>query len=255
MNLAFVLLPESRPPEGEEIVRAFSSFPDEGESLHLKAAKAAEQTTAEVLEFEFGSSGTAFVALMPVAVPKGEADAAAQFSVFSLSTGWKLPSHTAHLVVTLRDVDSRSVSETLSRFTSFVAAVTKASGAVGVYWGNAGATHDAKFFIVTAQDREPVERLMLWTGVSVAREADGRLSLLSLGMKQLNLPDLLLIAPKSAGNDALATFFDLLAYVTSRGKPLPDGDTIGRTAEERMPVRYVHSPIDPSKRVWRVEVK
>lgn len=55
-------------------------------------------------------------------------------------------------------------------------------------------------------------------------------------MEQLNLPDLLLVAPKSTGNDALATFFDLLGYVAELGKPLPEGDTVGRAADERLPV-------------------
>jgi hypothetical protein len=63
-----------------------------------------------------------------------------------------------------------------------------------------------------------------------------------------------LVAPKSAGKDALATFFDLLAYLAERGEPLPEGDTVGRSADERLPVRYVPSPIDPGKTVWRVEL-
>jgi hypothetical protein len=148
-----------------------------------------------------------------------------------------------------------SLRDTLSLFTSLLAAVTKTSNAVGVYWGEAGATHDAKFLMSIAEDRDLDARLMLWTGVSTAREADGRLSLLSLGMNQLNLPDLLIIAEKSGGNEALGTFFDFLGYVSKLGKPLPEGDTIGRTENERLPVRYVPSPLDPSKKVWRVEIK
>jgi hypothetical protein len=74
-------------------------------------------------------------------------------------------------------------------------------------------------------------------------------------MKQLNLPDLLLIAPGSAGNAALGTFFDFLSYSAEFGKPLPEGDTIGRTADERLPIHYVRSPIDPKVKVWRVELK
>ena len=49
--------------------------------------------------------------------------------------------------------------------------------------------------------------------------------------------------------------YDLLAYVVSRGRPLPDGDTVGRTAAEKLPVHYVPSPIDPKVKVWRVELK
>jgi hypothetical protein len=62
-------------------------------------------------------------------------------------------------------------------------------------------------------------------------------------------------APKPAGTTALSTFFDLLAYVIDLGKPLPEGDAVGRTADERFPVHYVRSPIDPKVKVWRVELK
>ena len=132
--------------------------------------------------------------------------------------------------------------------TSLLGAVVKASPAVGIYWGEAGATHDAKFFLETAREQDVALRLTLWTGVSVGREPDGRLSLLSLGMKQLNLPDLLLIAPKSAGNSALEPFFTFLAYVADRGEPLPEGDTIGRSETEKLPVQYVPSPLDQRSR-------
>jgi hypothetical protein len=39
------------------------------------------------------------------------------------------------------------------------------------------------------------------------------------------------------------------------GKALLEGDTVGRTAEEKLPVRYVPSPVDPKQKVWRVELK
>src|SRR5688572_24295923 len=134
----------------------------------------------------------------------------------------ELPAHGAHLIVTLKDTKAISAIEALTRFTSLLATVTDVSGAVGVYWGKAGATHNPRFFISTAENREVTLRVALWTGVSLAREADGRLSMLSLGMRQLDLPDLLLIAPKSADDSTMETFFNLLAYSAENGKPLPE---------------------------------
>lgn len=256
INLAFVLLPKPSLPKAEGIARAFDHFATTKEqSLQPKGTQKTEQTTLEVLEFELKPGGTAFVALMPMPVPNGEAEDAARFSLSAVGTGWKLPKHYAHAIVTLRDAKTASMVDTLSLFTSLVAAVTEASQAVGVYWGEAGATHDAKFFLSIAQDQDVSSRIMLWSGVSVAHEKDGRLSLWSTGMKQLNLPDLLMIAPKSTGNSALGTFFDFLSYSAEFGKPLPEGDTIGRTADERLPIHYVQSPIDPKVKVWRVELK
>jgi hypothetical protein len=55
----------------------------------------------------------------------------------------------------------------------------------------------------------------------MARENDGRLRLLSLGMKQLNLPDLFLIVGKSSESVAIETMFDPLGYVAQRGQRYP----------------------------------
>lgn len=254
-NLAFVLLSEAGLPKGEDIVRAFASFAPEGQRLRPIGAKNEVQSGNNWLEFDISSGGKASVFALPFSIPTGEAEDAVRFSVSAMGTGWKLPAYNAHLVVSIVDIESSSVVASLSCFTSFLAAVIKASPAVGVYWGNAGATHDSEFFMSTAREPGLVHRITLWTGVSMAREPDGRLSLLSLGMNQLRLPDLLLVASKSAGVDALETFFDLLGYITEIGKPLPEGDTVGRTEDERLPVHYVPSPIDPSKKVWRVELR
>jgi hypothetical protein len=253
MRFAFVLLAEPHLPKGEDVVQSFSEFGTKGQRVQLAARKAGLEADLPILEFELKPEGKAFVMLLPTPVPNREADDAVRFSLSAMGTGWKLPVHKAHLIVTCEN--SGTPLESLSLLTSFLGAVVKASPAVGIYWGEAGATHDPRFFLETAREPEVNSRIMIWTGVSVSREMDGRLSLLSLGMKQLNLPDLLLIAPKSAGNSALEPFLSFLTYVANRGEPLPEGDTIGRSATERIPIQYVLSPMDQKTRVWRVEVK
>jgi hypothetical protein len=192
---------------------------------------------------------------MPFPVPNGEAEAAARFSVSAIGTDWKPAPHQAHLLVSLGDTKIPTATERLSLFTSLLAAVANAASSVGVYWGSAQATHDPGFLLSTAKSPDTVPRIMLWTGVSLAHEKDGRLSLLSLGMSQLGLPDLLFVTKQADGGDAFATFFDLLAYVAERGTPLPENDTVGRTAAEKLPVHYVPSPIDSKRKVWRVDLK
>jgi Domain of unknown function (DUF4261) len=104
--------------------------------------------------------------------------------------------------------------------TRVLAALTQAGGAIGVYEGEAHAT----------------------------------IEVLTLGMAQLLLLDLLLVAPAGQGNDALASSFDFLKYVLSLVRPLTKGETVGRTASEKLPVTYAPSPIDPAKQVMKVEL-
>ncbi|MEM9660523.1 MAG: DUF4261 domain-containing protein, partial [Planctomycetota bacterium] len=253
-NFAFVLLSEPSLPETQAVIEAFREFAAPGESLQVGADDSENGSSDEAFSLTLNTGEKSIVVLMPIAVPNGEADQGARFSLSSFRNNWKLPPHHAHLAVMLRAAPDAKPTAALSRFTSLLAAVTKASDAVGVYWGNAGATHDSEFFTSVASKQGVVPRIMLWSGVSVAREKDGRLSLLSLGMEQLKLPNLLLVAGESSAGVAVPTMYDLLAYVAERGKPLPDGDTVGRTGEERLPVRYTKSPVDAEKRVWRVEL-
>jgi hypothetical protein len=253
LNLAFVLLSQPTAPKGEEIERAFASFAIKGQRLHFRPGKARKSAAVDPLEFEIGADGTAFVALTPTPVPNHEADDAVRYSVSALGDRWKLGAHKAHLVVTSRE--GTHSAETLSSFTSLVAAVAQASSAVGIYCGSAGATHDPKFFEAIARERDTRSRLVLWNGVAIARAPDGRLSLMSLGMKQLDLPDLLLVVPVAKSDEALGMAFDLLGSVVHSGKPVAEGDTVGRNASERMPVHYVRSPVDPKAKVWLVDLK
>ncbi len=253
MNLAFVLLYEAKLPKGEAIERAFSAYAVKGQSLRYRPEKQSQSKNrdeqAVVLETD---GGQVMVALMPKPIPKGEAEEAVRYSISALDGKWKLGPHRAHLIVTLHmrgDAMTR-----LSLLTSVLAAISDASSAVGIYWGDAGATHDPKFFREIAKARTSPSRLVLWTGVSIAREGE-RYSLLSYGMNQFELPDLLLVVPRAKSDDAIPFMLDLLGMIVESGKALPEGDTVGRSASEKLPVHYVASPVDPKTKVWRVEMK
>jgi hypothetical protein len=160
MNVALVLLSQAKLPKGEDVERAFASYATKGQTLRRQPAKAKATATAtakrpggETLELDTGGGGYAIVALMPAPVPNHEADDAARFSVSGLGGRWKLPPHKAHLVVTAQGTGDKA--DSLSAFTSLVAAVVEASPAVGVYLGAAGATHDPKFFQDIARERDP----------------------------------------------------------------------------------------------------
>jgi Domain of unknown function (DUF4261) len=256
MNLAFVLLSRPVMPKEQDVVKAFARFVAKGESLKAEGTKSDTKSDGKstVTTFGLGPHGSAFVALMPIAVPNGEADEVAGNSLSALGMGWKLPPHHAHLVVSLTAPATEKPLEALQRFTSLVAAVTQAAPAVGVYWGDAHVTHDPKFFVETAAQPGVMPRITLWNGISVAKDGAARVSLLSLGMKQLGLPDLLLTAPRAKLGLAVESMFDLLSYLVDVGKPLPEGDTVGPTEHDKWKVHYVPSPTEPGEQVWRIEL-
>ena len=254
LNFACVLLSEAQLPDADAVALAFRDYAVAGEELRTEQGASEDGASAQAISLTLTSGEKSFAALMPTAVPGGEAEHNAQFSLSRFSDNWEPPRHTAHLVVTFHSTPDSPPAVRLSRFTSLLAAVTKASSAVGVYWGSAGATHGSEFFLAVASEQDIAPRMMLWSGVSIVRGEDGRLSLLSLGMEQFDLPNLLLVSGKDSETSAVETMYDLLTYVVTHGEPLPEGNTVGRTGDEHLPVHYVPSPIDPDKTVWRVEL-
>ena len=235
MRLCFVLLSHARALGAAPFEKALTEFPELGRVSWLSSTRAG--TSA----FNLGGLN-ALVALMPTPVPEGEADGATDRSLSGLDGSWTLPEHRAHLVVVQQGAKAGDVEE-LTAFTRVVAAIVRATQSVGVYWGEAGATHHPEFVVDMAHTELP---LPVWVGVSVAKG-----QLLSIGMKQFGLPDLLLSAAPVDGG-VFEFFYDLLAYVVRRGKRLPEGDSVGRTEKEKIKIRYVRSPVDAEAEVWSV---
>ncbi len=198
--------------------------------------------------------GAAFLALMPVPVPNGEAEAYAPLSVGSFSEKSELKSHAAHILVSLMVSEETAPLDGLTAFTSLLASILEVTDSVGVYWGNAGAAHTRKFFLSIASEADIIPRFMLWNGVSRSAERGKRMSLLSHGMGQLGLPDLYLVFDAKEAGAHFFRLFDLLAYVANRGEAIPAGDTIGASEDERVAVEYVPSPADSSRIVWKVSL-
>jgi hypothetical protein len=238
MHISFVLT--STPPilDASAIARVYDAL-HEGLPEH-----AGDGDTATIAD--------SILAAMPGAIPTGEAEQAAAYSVCAYGRGFALAPHCGYVVVTTPKLEDPRHS--LIEHTLVVAATAKALGALGVYEGDSSATHPTDFYVdVSTCGRLPV---MLWTGISIAAEPGDRIGILTRGIQnQVGLPDLLLTAPRAMGNDALAFLFDLLVEMVTQGEPVGAHQTVGRTEEEKLPVRYVPSPIDGSRQVVRIEMR
>jgi hypothetical protein len=225
----------------------------------LVSAIAEPSDEANVPTFNFADGrGEILLFMMPFAIPTGEAEAAAVFSVsrFSDTSVQPMTEHGAHAVVRLQSWQGSTPQDELMRLTWGVAAVAKATGALAVYWGNGGVTHPADFFISRATNSGgPGDSMLvdLWLGISVASERGGA-SFLTRGVhEQFALPDLKLWSPE-ASTHALVHAFDLISYVIDRGTPIAAGETVGSTADERLVVRYEFSPIGKAVQVMCVDL-
>ena len=217
-----------------------------------------------------GVSGASVrVLAVPGPVPNAEADTSAFLSLSAVNGRWRLGKHAAHLALSLEGSMQTKGSGVLSRlsgatreanklerlsvFTRVVAAVAKASGALGVHWAAGPVTHSPEFFEQVTKDT--TVPLPLWLGVSLTPEPGGRTSVLSFGMQQLSLPDLLLSGPSGEElPDTIDFFFSALATIAERGVAPHEGETIPRSLLSRPKVSYGTSPVEAGLEVWKLEL-
>lgn len=241
MRLAFVLTDSPRLPAPAALETALRDFEGLTTPQWLDTTAAPQRLALE--------SGGLELALAWVAgpIPGVSLDDAATHTLSWHVDGWAPPASRGHIVCLMPTGDAGTAE--LLRFTRAVAAVARATDAVGVYWPQSQLVHDAEAFIALAAEALPVS---LWVGLRLERGARGD-EVLSHGMWQFTLPELLLTAP-DADLDVIDFFYDLLAYVVRRGEALPTGDTIGRSRAERLPIQYVPSPLSDDELVWLVEL-
>lgn len=209
------------------------------------------------------------VLAVPGPVPNAEADTSAFLSLSSVNGRWRLGKHAAHLALSLEGPMQTKASGVLSRlsgttreanrlerlsmFTRVVAAVSKASHGLGVHWAAGPVTHSPEFFSQVA--KEASLPLPLWLGVSLTPEPEGRTSVLSFGMQQLSLPDLMLSGPaKDELPDTIDFFFSALATIAERGVAPHEGETLPRSLLSRPRVSYGAHPIEAAVKIWKLEL-
>jgi hypothetical protein len=241
--LAMVLLPDPVVPTAADVIAAYDDLAPDGPPLAIDGDAEADGAAA----FTLGDAAVS-IGLVPDHVV--EAEGAAPYSLATLGERWTRGPQPAHLLVFARQ-DAPGTAASMAAFCRLAAAVASASGAAAVYFGGGHVTHGPDFLVAAARGEAPM--VLVWNGLSVI-EADGRLQFLSLGMQQLGLPDLLLTVPADRGNDGFDCFVAFLDGLADRGEPFPDGDSIGRTEDEVLPIRYVESPVDPAMQVWRVDL-
>lgn len=237
-HVSFVLLKEPRQIDPAAIAASYRSlFP--GGALGTEVGD-------RVFTLRSSGSVSTYVADMPGPVPDGEAEGFAECSYGSILGAPHVGEHRFHVLLH-SPCSKEDLIDSLPEHLRHTAAVAHALDAIGIYDGNAGATHLADFYIGALQE-EPLPSYLI-TGLSLARESTDRASVLTRGLRRLGLQEFMVTMPIDDLDEGLSYLFDLVGYVVGRKAQFMDGETVGRTAEERIPVVCAPSPFDEKEQV------
>jgi len=239
-HLSCVLLAQPTPLIINAIAESYRELFPEG--VILVDATSNENFT----ELRTGPGSTTYVASMPAPVPGGEAESHCPYSLECLLGARPIESHGAHILVITRceaPIDAESMKVHLRN----AAAVAKAHEAIGIYLGGCGVTHNADYFIEQVQSDDLPAAVL--TGISLANEAGGRLSILTRGLRHFDIEEFFVDLPSANMIDGIDFVLNLVNYVVGCGKQMADGDTLTYGDSERVQVTYETSPFDPAEQV------
>ncbi len=203
----------------------------------------------EIITFHAGPAFGA-IALMRAPIPAGDLDAASKVSIAWPEAPERLKGHTAHLICTVSGPVEKKVAAYL--LTKVAAAVCMEAPALGVYWGAATLVHDPVAFASQAKEMSTdVLPLYLWIRFAVAREA-GRTTMRTEGMRSLGFMEMEIVGSSRTPEEVVGFAFNICHYLLDNGPVLGDGETIGLSADEKVPVQHTGSFLNPQEKVYKL---
>lgn len=239
--MSFVLLERAEYPDPGALVAAAREL---GLTVRLESADDEGPVT-----YDIAGAGTLLVMLIDAPHP----DAASMSRGLASPEPSELESMTAHYVVTALGLPGDPpVRDAL--MAALTAAVVRASPSIAAMLGHGVAFHKASFFgdaVAAAEGELPT---LVCIDVTMSAEPDDRMSFLTHGMARYGREEFLVTASQQ-GRGALDFLLGLMRWMLAEpDKHLPTGETVGRTADERVLIQRVPSPLGEGPEVIRLDL-
>ena len=126
--------------------------------------------------------------------------------------------------------------------------------AVGVVWSEGMLVHEPSAFVEQAEGVNAKQIPgPLWIDVRVEKNDDESLRCFTTGLEPLGFAEIEVPRARLEPQELLEFIGDTACYIVNNNMPIKDGETLGRTAEEKFKVRYGKSMFDRG-RVMQIDM-
>ena len=247
VSVVFIALNSPRTPTQEQVLALLR------EKYVIDPVPEPEPESSDTATFFNFPDGMAFYSLMPAPIPWSELEGPCRTTLFWREAEKRLRKHTHHFVASLMGGPDEPLERHI-RFTKFVAAVAEVSDSVGIYWGGGTVVNSPEVFCAQAEQLSPDDLFPpLWIDHRIWREGT-EVCFATTGLHAFDLPELEAAGRTWQSDDVFEFCQNLVTYAIQRGSPIPDGDTVGRTADEKIKVRHVPSMWEREGPVMKVRL-
>jgi hypothetical protein len=211
------------------------------------------EPTAGEHSFAFGAAGLIVGGgRIPRPVPWSDLENPCATSLLWPTAGDVLRGHTEHLLLSVTSSDDPLARmRLLTQVTA--SALAACPAALGVYWPDAALVIPPAMFLDyathTLPDGLPVH---LWVGFRAGKGATGKTVGFTVGMASLGHREIETENSTDAPGELRQRLYELAKYLLERGPVVTPGQTVGRTAEERIRVSFAPSVFGHPGEVMRL---
>lgn len=224
--VSFVLLSEARWDKAaffRTLAEEWKITPDEGTDDREKDDTAVFKVKGTMVA----------VSLMPAPIPGGEVERYAPANFLWKEAAEVSARHTAHLLIAVMGSEKDPVGAA-KLFSAVAASCLVQPEALGIY--TSGTVLEPRYFLQVAQDMKngglPV---MNWVFVFLYRSEKGFCGY-TMGLTQFGREELEVLDSSRQPGEILPFLYDICSYLLSGDVYLRDGETIGSSAEEKLPI-------------------
>lgn len=253
LGLSFIIVSEATQPDPDAIIAAAKEI---GIGLSLTTGESEDDDEDEgedgpdIDTYDIDGGGTLLVALFPVPHPDVAEMPRGPLSPDDMDELINAP---AHCVVTAMGLEG-TIDEVDIKMSALTAAVLAGCDAVGVLKMPGVMFHRPELFADVAKQgfQENTLPMLICVDITAARESETEMSFLSRNMDRYGREDLYVTCSVD-GQGALDFMLSMVSWLMDdRDYKLPTGDTIGRTAEEKILIERVPSPLGEGPEVIRL---
>ena len=210
---------------------------------------AADEEASPVASFQMEGGGILMV--MPIDAPHPDAAGMARTPLTVDEEG--LAKASAHFIVTAMNLqgDVRQRDTTLAKL---VGATVQATDAIGAMLGHGVLFYKADLFAAAAKGDNGEPPMLVSVDLTMAAEGEGRMSVLSHGMERYGREEFYVTASQTEKGALDFTMSMVTWLLYDADKELPTGDTVGRSAEEKLIVQRVANPTGEGPEVIRLDL-